>query len=196
MQNIFNNSNEDWCEKKIGEIADIIKIKNNRKDLPYVGLEDIESNKFVFLGNYKLLVVKSLTFYFNEDYILYGRLRPYLNKILIPNFEGHCSTEIFPLRLKRDIIKKLLFYWFIQSNTVKKINKTCTGTRMPRANMKEVFNFQITFPKSLSEQRIIVAKLDSLSEETKKLENIYKQKLTNLEELKKSILKKAFSREL
>lgn len=50
-----------------------------------------------------------------------------------------------------------------------------------------------SFPKSLLEQRAIVAKLDSLMEETRKLESIYKQKLANLEELKKSILKKAFS---
>ena len=61
---------------------------------------------------------------------------------------------------------------------------------------KEVKEQVILFPKSLAEQQIIVSKLDSLAEETKKLENTYKQKLANLEELKKSILKKAFSGEL
>ena len=50
--------------------------------------------------------------------------------------------------------------------------------------------------KSLSEQKSIVAKLDALSTETKKLEAIYKQKLADLEELKKAVLKKAFSGEL
>ena len=67
---------------------------------------------------------------------------------------------------------------------------------MPRANMKEVFDFFIPFPKSLSEQKSIVAKLDALSAKTKKLEAIYKQKLADLEELKKSVLTKAFSGEL
>lgn len=54
----------------------------------------------------------------------------------------------------------------------------------------------VFYPKSLSEQKQIVSKLDALSAETKKLETIYKQKLADLEELKKSILKKAFNGEL
>ena len=48
----------------------------------------------------------------------------------------------------------------------------------------------------LREQQLIVKKLDTLSQETKKLELIYEKKLTNLEELKKSILQKAFKGEL
>jgi type I restriction enzyme S subunit len=52
---------------------------------------------------------------------------------------------------------------------------------------------QISFPSSLKEQKAIVKKLDTLSEQTKKLDAIYKQKLADLEELKKSVLKKAFS---
>jgi type I restriction enzyme S subunit len=51
----------------------------------------------------------------------------------------------------------------------------------------------LSFPKSITEQKSIVAKLDALSTQTKKLESIYKQKITDLEELKKSVLKKAFS---
>jgi type I restriction enzyme S subunit len=54
----------------------------------------------------------------------------------------------------------------------------------------------LQFPKSKDEQIRIVAKLDALSTETKKLEVIYHQKLSDLEELKKSILEKAFSGEL
>ena len=51
------------------------------------------------------------------------------------------------------------------------------------------------FP-SLAKQKSIVARLDALSAETKKLEAIYRQKLADLEELKKSVLKRAFSGEL
>ena len=53
--------------------------------------------------------------------------------------------------------------------------------------------FRITFPKSLKTQQTIVQKLDALSAETKKLESIYQQKINDLEELKKSVLQKAFS---
>ena len=54
----------------------------------------------------------------------------------------------------------------------------------------------IYFPPSIKEQKAIVKKLDALSKETKKLEGIYRQKLADLEELKKSILNKAFKGEL
>jgi type I restriction enzyme S subunit len=56
--------------------------------------------------------------------------------------------------------------------------------------------FEVAFPKSLIAQQAIVQKLDALSTETKKLEAIYQQKINDLEELKKSILQKAFSGEL
>ncbi len=54
----------------------------------------------------------------------------------------------------------------------------------------------VWFPKSLKTQQAIVEKLDAISAETKKLEAIYQQKVDNLEELKKSVLQKAFNGEL
>ena len=66
-------------------------------------------------------------------------------------------------------------------------------SRLYNDNLKQI---KIVFPKSLAEQRAIVAKLDALSAETKKLEAIYQQKLADLEEMKKSILQKAFNGEL
>ena len=56
--------------------------------------------------------------------------------------------------------------------------------------------FKIAFPKSIKEQKTLMNKLDALSTETKKLEAIYQQKINDLEELKKSVLQKAFSGEL
>jgi len=70
------------------------------------------------------------------------------------------------------------------------------GANYPAVNDSEVKNIFITFPKSISEQKSIVEKLDKLSAETKKLVENYKMQLVDLEELKKSVLKKAFSGEL
>jgi len=55
---------------------------------------------------------------------------------------------------------------------------------------------QVQFSKSLKEQNVIIHKLDSLSIETQKLEMIYRKKINYLEDLKKSILQKAFTGEL
>ncbi|MBF0106942.1 MAG: restriction endonuclease subunit S [Deltaproteobacteria bacterium] len=61
------------------------------------------------------------------------------------------------------------------------------------SSLKDVL---LQFPKSKTEQQTIVQKLDALSAKTKKLESIYQQKINDLEELKKSILQKAFNGEL
>src|SRR5690606_7178935 len=123
------------------------------------------------------------------------RLRPYLNKVLLPDFEGHCSTEIFPIKVGKEIAREFLFYWFIAGSTVKKIDATWTGARMPRANMNQVLEFDFAFPP-LKEQQTIVRQLDALRVETQKLEAVYQKKIADLEELKKSILQKAFAGEL
>ena len=186
---------KNWEEKKLGEVIEYDKNQNIHKGLPFVGLENIESNSGKFIGSLSPQEVKSSTFYFNKQHVLYGRLRPYLNKVLLPDFEGHCSTEIFPIKVSKKITREFLFYWLILGSTVKKINATWTGARMPRANMNQVLEFNFSFP-SLKEQQAIVHKLDTLRIETQKLESIYQKKILLLEELKKSILQKAFSGEL
>jgi len=72
------------------------------------------------------------------------------------------------------------------------MEKLQKGASYPAVTDRDVRNRVISYPKPLLEQKIIVKKLDELSEKTKKLKEIYKQKLADLEELKKSILKKAF----
>jgi type I restriction enzyme S subunit len=194
LQGVFENGN--WEEKTLGEVCEYDKTSNKRDDLPYVGLEDIQSNTGIFIGPFEPRSMKSLTFYFNDEHVLYGRLRPYLNKVLLPDFEGHCSTEIFPIKPKKGVLDRgFLFQWLISTETMKKINATWTGATLPRANMNTVLEFKINLP-SFNEQQAIVQKLDALSAETKKLEAIYQQKIIDLEELKKSVLQKAFSGQL
>lgn len=194
LQDVFENT--DWEEKSLGQVCEYDKTSNKRNDLLYVGLEDIQSNTGAFIGLTTPKSVKSSTFYFNQEHVLYGRLRPYLNKVLLPNFEGHCSTEIFPIKPKKDLLDRgFLFQWLISTVTMKKINSTWTGATLPRANMNMVLDFKINLP-TLKEQQIIVQKLNALSTETKRLETIYQKKIETLEELKKSILQKAFNGEL
>jgi len=194
LNEIFSQKGEGWEEKTLGEVCIYEKTKNIKK-LPYIGLEDIVSNKGVFIGSYENHEVKSTTFYFTSDHLLYGRLRPYLNKVFMPDFEGHCSTEIFPIRVKNIVVREFLFYWFISSNVVQRINATCTGARMPRANMNEVLKFKLFIP-NITIQKSIIIEIIKLDKQTKQLEQKYQQKLNNLEELKKSLLQKAFSGEL
>jgi type I restriction enzyme, S subunit len=87
-----------WEVKKLAEVCKVEKSQGIYINLPYVGMENIESNTARFIGSTEPQSVKSSTFKFSPIHILYGRLRPYLNKVLAPDFVGHCSTEIFPIK--------------------------------------------------------------------------------------------------
>lgn len=157
-----------WELKKLSDVCSFDKNQGMYVNLPYVGLENIESNTARLVSSLEESTeVKSSTFKFSEEHLLYGRLRPYLNKVLLPMFTGHCSTEIFPIKPKENITREFLKYWFIQQSTVNEINATCTGARMPRANMSAVLDFEISLP-SLATQKKIVAKLDAIFAEIDK----------------------------
>jgi type I restriction enzyme S subunit len=196
LTSVFANKGEGWVEKRLGEICDYDKASNVQKDIPYVGLEDIQSNTGKLIGPTSPRTVKSLTFHFNTEHVLYGRLRPYLNKVFLPNFEGHCSTEIFPIKPKSELLdRRFLFRWLMLKETVDRINATWTGATLPRANMNAVLDFKLWIP-SISTQRSISMKTDDIAQKLDFLGTINHKKLADLEELKKSILQKTFSGEL
>jgi type I restriction enzyme, S subunit len=154
---------EGWISKRFGDVCEYDKTQAVDRTLPYVGLEHIESNTARFIGSFEPKLIKSSTFSFSYDHVLYGRLRPYLNKVLAPDFEGHCSTEIFPVKPGPELLREYLLYWFLSDETVDRINATCTGARMPRANMNSVLEFDFPYPP-LPEQQRIVAILDEAFE--------------------------------
>jgi type I restriction enzyme S subunit len=154
---------EGWGEVPLRAVCSIDKTQGMHANLPYVGLEHIESGTSRFVGSLNPLSVKSSTFGFSNAHVLYGRLRPYLNKVLLPDFDGHCSTEIFPLLPSARLDRTFLCYWLSSSSIVAAIDATCTGARMPRANMDKVLDFALPLPP-LPEQRRIVAILDEAFE--------------------------------
>ena len=150
---------EGWQEKSLGDVCVVDKRQGLYRHLPYVGLENIESHTGRFIGSIAPFGVKSSTFKFSPHHLLYGRLRPYLNKVLLPDFIGHCSTEIFPIKPASELLREFLKYWFLRDETAVRINATCTGARMPRANMNAVLDFEFLLPP-IPEQLRIVGILD------------------------------------
>lgn len=181
---------------KVVLLKDVVSFEKKQGlfDLAYVGLEDIESNTGSHLGSREPRKVKSNTFAFTSEHLLYGRLRPYLNKVLLPNFDGHCSTEIFPIRVTKDILREYLFYWFRLPSTVEAINETSTGARMPRANMDAVLEFEIPLPP-IEKQGEIVEKLNSTLAEIDLIKSQIKIEKEYAVALRESILSSALAQE-
>ena len=87
--------------------------------------------------------------------------------------------------------------YFINSPIAKKqFNKRLKGSGVPNLHLEEIREVIISFPKLLNEQKVVVKELDVFNQEMKSVQNLYQTKLAGLEELKKSILVKAFKGEL
>mgnify|MGYP001227929703 CR=1 FL=1 len=182
----MNKADNDY---KLGEICELEKNQGNFKNMIYVGMEDIESGTGKFIGDMQPKEVKSKTFRFGSNNLLYGRLRPYLNKVLLPDFDGHCSTEIYPIKLGKKILREYLFYWFIQDKTVDAINSSTTGARMPRANLNKILEMKINLP-SLEQQRRALNGIINIDKKITTIKDVYSIKLIELRNLKKAVLLK------
>ncbi len=143
----------DYCEQD----RTTIRPGDGRK-LRYVGLETIESGTGVFQrGELSKTpeTPQANSFRFGPEHVLYGKLRPYLNKVAIPDFEGKCSTEIIPLRPRAELDRRYLSFFLRSASVVDRISKRTAGARMPRADMGFVFDLRIPLPP-IPEQRCIV----------------------------------------
>jgi type I restriction enzyme S subunit len=99
------------------------------------------------------------------------------------------------IRPKEGVSSEWLYYLLKSPDVFRQSNDGATGTAQKTVSLKVLRGLQV--PKfNASEQQITVSNLNILSAQNKRLEAIYQQKLTNLEELKKSILQKAFAGEL
>ena len=183
-------------EKNPVKLKDLINVKRkniNNYSSKFVGLDNIVSNTSEVV-NVESMAVKSNTYKFDKGSLLYGRLRPYLNKVTIVDFDGHCSTEIIPIDTTKELNIKYLKYFLMTQKTVNKINLQTTGARMPRASVSVLENLKIDL-KSQKEQSKNVEIFDNI---TTLIQNIVKVNLKIIENsklLKKSLLNKEFSYE-
>ena len=127
----------------------------------YLGLEHIESGgKILGAQQVESGELKSSKFQFTPEHILYGKLRPYLAKIALPDFDGICSTDIIPILPGPDIDRKYLLYFLRQGSMVEYANSRSSGANLPRISPKELEKFQIPLPQ-LEEQKRIAKILDA-----------------------------------
>ena len=100
------------------------------------------------------------------------------------------------IRSKGEIAPEYLLYFINSPIAKKQFNSRLKGIGVPNLHLKEIKEVRVNYPSSLETQKQIVKHLDQLSAQTEFLRQKYQQKLANLEELKKSILEKAFKGEL
>ena len=188
----FEESNGEWLPS------------NKSKIVNYIGLENIESNTGI-LVNFtptESSKIKSSKTIFNKSVVLYGKLRPYLNKVLLPEFDGICSTDILSLNPKSNVDREFLAYFLRSWYVLSIVNKSVHGTKMPRTKIQVLQEIPIRLP-NLSTQKQIVQNIKNAEEKFKEqkiqFENIkqnYDSKINYINHIQSSILDSAFSGKL
>jgi len=130
--------------------------------------------------------------------LILAREAPAGNIAVIPdNVEVCLGQRTVLIRLKKDkLIPKYLAYLILSKDVQRILLSHSTGATVQHINMKDIRAFKIYDLSDINEQQTIVCQLDALRAETQKLEAVYQKKIADLEELKKSILQKAFRGEL
>ena len=206
LQSVFANTGDGWEEKRLGEVIQktetIDPTKNPNKEFIYLDVSSVNKENLT-IENTSLIIGKDAPSrarkLIRTDDVIFATVRPTLRRIAIIPEEFNkqvCSTGYFVLRTKEPLNNKLVFYFLQTDGFNEKMEKLQKGASYPAVTDGEVMSQIIPYPKSLTGQKSIVTKLDALSAETKKLEAIYLQKLADLDELKKSVLEKAFSGDL
>ncbi|MDD2325471.1 MAG: restriction endonuclease subunit S [Alphaproteobacteria bacterium] len=120
----------------------------------YIGMEDVESetgNILRFGPNEK---IKGMVFEYSNKHVLYGKLRPYLNKVVLPEEAGACSTEMMPLLPKENCVREWLAYLLRSKKFVALAMSSSSGSRMPRADMKILLDEKFPLPPVEIQRRI------------------------------------------
>lgn len=163
----------------------------------YIALEDIEANTGKLL-NTKYVTgreVKSTKLRFNTKHVLYSKLRPYLNKVIIPPEEGICVTDLLPLLPNEKVTQKYLYYYLRSPQIRDYINQKMAGIKMPRLRTEDLNNMPIFVP-SIETQNNFVTRIERLTEEAYQCRISIEKQAKKQELLRQLLLKKAFEGKL
>jgi type I restriction enzyme S subunit len=210
LQGVFEKKGEGWEEKKFVDLCDLItcgvaatpKYVDESVGIPFLSAQNVRNGEVV-LDKYRFISTefhKELTKKNKpkKGDILYSRVGAKYGEagVVEHDFEFSVYVSLTLIKPKPDKLDNYFLKYLLNSPSIKELaKKSISSSGVPNLNVKEVREFLIPHP-SISIQKQIVNDIEKVQAETQKLEAIYQQKLNDLEELKKSVLQKAFSGQL
>ena len=179
---------------------EVAKIKSNLVepseylDMPHIAPDCIEKFTGKLIG-YKTIRedgVFSPKHRCYKNQILYSKIRPNLSKLIIAEFDCLCSADMYPIEANENV--KYLFYAMLSSEFLEQASNAGSRSVLPKINQKELSRLFIDIP-NIDEQEEIVRILDSIFEKEDKSKELI-DILDKIDEMKKSILARAFRGEL
>ncbi|EOT2915221.1 restriction endonuclease subunit S [Clostridium perfringens] len=189
----FKGFEDEWKKYELDDIAMISKSKYNptksNKTYKCIELEHIAQEDGRILGYVNSKEQNSIKNKFDSGDILFGKLRPYLKKYWISNFEGVCSSEIWVLKARK--ISNSFLYRIVQSEKFNNIANVSSGSKMPRADWNYMSSTIFLVPKLNEQEKIanFLSKVDSIIEKQEK-------KVQYWNSYKKGMMQKIFSQKI
>ena len=185
---------EHWNLRRIRYLANIRNVKASDSDIDktYVGLENIESKtgKLLTNGDDEQQFVGETANIFKKGDVLFGKLRPYLAKCIIADFDGRCTSELLVLKTTSYILPKYLHFFMLSPKFIDVVNSSTYGAKMPRASWDFIGNLEIPLP-SIKEQEDIVEYLTEFISRIDDLISDINTQIQKLEEYRQSLISEA-----
>ncbi|EKO3485926.1 restriction endonuclease subunit S [Vibrio fluvialis] len=165
-----------WPLVKLGEVAPSKALKNpvvlSDDNVWQLNLDMVESNSGRIINKLKapLSEAGSSTHWFDERHVLYSKLRPYLNKVVLPDEQGLATTELVPMLPDPEVIdRRYLVHYLRSQQFVSWISDQVAGAKMPRVSMKVFWDHEIPLPPLVEQKRIaaILDKADAIRQKRK-----------------------------
>jgi type I restriction enzyme S subunit len=155
---------EGWALAKLGEITGPSAEKVDPSAAPnalYLSLEHIEPETGRILDHGKSSDASSTKSVFRAGDVLYGKLRPYLNKVCIPDFDGVCSTDILVFGPRAWVDNRFLRLFLSQRRVVDYATHNSAGIQLPRISFEKLSELDFPLPP-LAEQKRIATRVEEL----------------------------------
>jgi type I restriction enzyme S subunit len=167
----FQNTGE-WVEYSLGQLIEIASGQVDPKrppycDSPQIGSENIKSHsgKLVNVKSAGDKGVISGNYAFDENDILYSKIRPALNKVAAPEFKGICSADIYPIRpADGSLLRSYLFYLLLSQDFLDYAIRNSERGKIPKINRDALVTYKALIPVPAEQQRIAdcLTSLDNL----------------------------------
>lgn len=163
---------EQWEVCKLGDCIDIVSGQVDPRISPYlemihVGPENIESNtgRLLSPSTAEELKLKSGKYFFNNQHVLYSKIRPYLMKVMLPDFEGICSADMYPIQpIKEKLTREYLFQYLLSDIFTTQAISFQERTGIPKINRQQLESIFMPLPPTIAEQNTITSVLSKIDE--------------------------------
>lgn len=190
---------DNWKTTRFDSVA---AIRSNLVDpaeyqsFPHIAPDNIEKKTGVLLEYHTIAEdgVTSGKHRFYSGQILYSKIRPYLSKAVVVDFDGLCSADMYPIEAYQNA--RCLWYYMLSDEFLLQASTAGSRSVLPKINQKELSALTVHLPTNDREQEEIARILDELFDKEQQTKEAAEIVLEQIDLMKKSILARAFRGEL